>query len=609
MKLRERNYKWCHRCSGCIDDAAIYCRFCRNDLLLGEQRKDPFFGPESKFDAARRWVPSLNTYIEMLPESNFKAHLKEGMHLRGRMPVAAMYERDEESERQFNESNVGLERPPLEQERTIIKDIFLHLKDAGVDIDSMLDTPKLRVLKLTSESFEEDYAKRIAREASGKECKFCREMNDENANTCEFCKSDFVAPPKREARRFRKNTIGIFPLDKVLLRDTLLHIAINRALTGGSWRTELADVLSKHDICNGDVEEGMQRRQFLIAEDMEIELPRSEWQKSLLYEGLDDGMDGYHAIHNIIELGQTCFQEEFHEEAELVLSFAMSQAETYSLGNGYGFESLREPLLTSGYMALSQLYEILGRFAEAEEAHLKMFQLQHVMSNPGIEDILKTTLELLSPHRFTRQADLCFKQGKFDESIDLYKQALTGLDKQENTPFIGFSKIAGLVQGESPSSMSTPAPEDYDLPPKVEGGEKTPLADMSDLILVSTAQRVGIMKKIAEVYLAKKEYTTASFVLDEALDFAEQLNEPYKALVADLHDTYGRLCLMEAKYANAEPHFRDALELYSVVKDPMDPQEFQNIVRKTREYLIHSLEQQGKLDEAKQLRAKAEAAS
>jgi len=152
MKLEDRTYKWCHRCSGSIDEAAIYCRFCRNDLLMGEQRKDPFFGPESKFDAARRWVPMLNSLIEMLPDSNLKKHLLDGLHMRGRMPTMAMYERDEESERQFNESNVGLERPPMEQEKSIIREVFLKLKDAGIDIDPMLDTPKLRVLKLTPET-------------------------------------------------------------------------------------------------------------------------------------------------------------------------------------------------------------------------------------------------------------------------------------------------------------------------------------------------------------------------------------------------------------------------------------------------------------------------
>ncbi|HNB22961.1 MAG TPA: hypothetical protein PKZ32_11100, partial [Candidatus Melainabacteria bacterium] len=408
MHLEDRNYKWCHRCSGCIDEAAIYCRFCRNDLLLGEQRKDPFFGPESKFDAARRWVPKLNNLIEMLPESRFKKHLLDGLHMRGRLPTMAMYERDEESERQFNESNVGLERPPLEQEKTIISEIFLHLKDAGVHIDSMLDTPKLRVLKLTRDSLDDAYARRLKRQVDGRQCKFCRERSASDATICEFCKSNFVDPPKREARRFRKNAIGFFPLDKVLLRDVLLHIAINRALAGGSWRSELADVLSKHDICNADVERGIKERQFLMDENMTVELPLSEWQRSLMYEGLDDGMDGYHAIHNIIELGQTCLQEEFHQEAELVLNFAMSVADTHPLGNVAGLDAMREPLKTSGWMALSQLYETTGRYAEAEEAHSKMFQVGPSMAIPGLDEIMKATMELLSPQRSIRQADLCF---------------------------------------------------------------------------------------------------------------------------------------------------------------------------------------------------------
>lgn len=437
MRLEDRTYKWCHRCSGSIDEAAIYCRFCRNDLLMGEQRKDPFFGPESKFDAARRWVPNLNSLIEMLPDSNFKKHLLDGLHMRGRMPTMAMYERDEESERQFNESNVGLERPPMEQEKSIIREVFLNLKDAGIDIDPMLDTPKLRVLKLTPETINVMYDARIARQSGGKQCKFCREKSEQNAVSCEFCKSNFSDPPKREARRFRKNAIGFFPLDKGLLKEVLLHIAINRALTGGTWRSELADVLSKHDICNADVENGVKQRQFLMEEDMSIELPMSEWQRSLMFEGLDDGMDGYHAIHNIIELGQTCLHEEFHEEAEMVLNFAMAVADTHPLGNVNGLDAMREPLKTSGWMALSQLYETTGRYAEAEEAHAKMFQIGPSMAIPGLDEIMKATMELLSPQRSIRQADLCFKQSKFDEAIDLYKKALTALDKQENKPFIG----------------------------------------------------------------------------------------------------------------------------------------------------------------------------
>lgn len=600
MKLEDRKYKWCHRCSGCIDEAAIYCRFCRNDLLLGEQRKDPFFGPESKFDAARRWVPKLNSLIEMLPDSNFKKHLLDGLHMRGRMPTMAMYERDEESERQFNESNVGLERPPMEQEKSIIREVFLHLKDAGIHIDQMLESPKLRVLKLTKETVNDAYETRIKRQAEGKECKFCREKSAVDATTCEFCKSNFIDPPKREARRFRKNSIGFFPLDKVLLKDVLLHIAVSRALTGGAWRAELADVLSRHDICNADVEEGLKQRQFLMEEDMTIELPMSEWQRSLMFEGLDDGMDGYHAIHNIIELGQTCLQEEFHEEAEMVLNFAMAVADTHPLGTVAGLDAMREPLKTSGWMALSQLYETTGRYAEAEEAHAKMFQVGPAMAIPGLDEIMKATMELLSPQRSIRQADLCFKQNKFDEAIDMYKKALTALDKQENKPFIGFSKMSGLLQGEPPSSMTTPAPEDYDVAPK--GLEQAKLSEVSDLVLVSTAHRVGVMKKLAEVYMAKKDYATAVYVLDDAIDLAEQLNEPYQALVADVCDCYGRLYMMQKKYPEAEQQFRRAVEFYTSVRDPMDPDEFEMVVNKAFNCLADSLEAQGKLEESKNYR-------
>ncbi len=570
--------------------------------MLGEQRKDPFFGPQSKFDAARRWVPSLNSLIEMLPDGSFKTHLQDGLHMRGRMQAMANYERDEESERQFNESNVGLERPPLEQEKSLLRDVFLHLKDAGIDIEPMLDTPKLRVLKFTKEELSKAYDTRVQRQTEGKDCKFCRERSAVEATVCEFCKSNFVDPPRREARRFRKNSIGFFPLDKGLLRDVLLHIAINRALTGGAWRGEMADILSKHDICNADVEDGLKKRQFLIEEDMTVDLPMSEWQRSLMFEGLDDGMDGYHAIHNIIEMGQTCLQEEFHEEAELVLNFAMAVAETHPLGNVQGLDAMREPLKTSGWMALSQLYETTGRYAEAEEAHAKMFQIGPSMAIPGLEEVLRATMELLSPQRSIRQADLCFKQDKFDEAIELYKKALTALDKQENKPFVGFSKMAGLVQGESPSSMTTPSGEDFGLPPKVSGNDQKQLSDVSDLVMVSTAHRVGVMKKLAEVYMAKKDYATAVFVLDDSLELAEQLNAPYQALVADVCDTYGRLNFLQEKFPDAEAQLRRAIEFYSEVKDPMDPDEFDNIVRNTSNALADCLEKQGKKDEAAKYR-------
>jgi len=602
MKLEDRKYKWCHRCSGCIAADALYCRFCRNDLLSGEQRHDPYFGPESKFDAARRWVPNLNELIELLPDTNFKRTLQEGLSIGGRLKAMALYERDEESERQFNESNVGLERPPLEQEKSIIREVFLHLKDAEIHIDSILETPKLRVLKLTKPTIDDLYNTRIDRQANGKECKFCKEKSGADAPICEFCKSNFVDPPRREARRFRKNTIGIFPLDKVLLKDVLLHIAVNRALTGGGWRTEMADVLSKHDICNGDVEQRLKERKFLMSEDMHIELPRSEWQRSLMDEGLDDGMDGYHAIHNIIELGQTCLQEEFNEEAELVLNFAMAVADTYKLGNVAGLDAMREPLKTSGWMALSQLYESTGRYAEAEAAHGRMFQIGPSMAIPGLDEILKATMEMLSPQRSMRQADLCFKQNKFDEAIELYKKALSALDKQENKPFVGFSNMAGLMKGESPSSMAVPKAEDFDVPPKLQENEQTKLSDVSDLVLVSTAQRIGVMKKLADVYMAKGDLDTATYVLDESMELAEQLNEPYQALVADVCDTYGHLNLKQEKFADAEANFRRALDYYSGVKDPMDPDEFQKIVNQTSNSLADALERQGKKEEAAKFR-------
>jgi len=211
-------------------------------------------------------------------------------------------------------------------------------------------------------------------------------------------------------------------------------------------------------------------------------------------------------------------------------------------------------------------------------------------------------MELLSPQRSIRQADLCFKQDKFDEAIDLYKKALTALDKQENKPFVGFSKMAGLVQGEPPSSMTTPTGEDFDVPPKMSGNDQMQLAEVSDLVLVSTAHRVGVMKKLAEVYMAKKDYATATFVLDDSLELAEQLHAPYQALVADVCDTYGRLHLMQEKYSDAEAHLRRALEFYSSVKDPMDPEEFDKIVTATSNCLADCLEKAGKKDEAAKYR-------
>lgn len=602
MKLQNKKYKWCHRCSGSIDKSAIYCYFCRNELLVGEQKKDAFFGPQSRFDTARRWVPNLNGLIQLLPDSDFKEHFQSGLKTTGRLPSMVNYERDDETERQINESNVGLERAPMEQERAIIRDLFLHLIDDGQSVTQLVDTPKLRVLKISAESLEQLYELRAQNIVEGKLCKFCCEYSCAEAQNCEFCKSNFVEAPKREARRFRKNTIGIFPLDKALLKDVLIHVAVSRALTGGGWRTELADVLSKHDVCNADVEEALRQRRYMMTEDMQIELPMSEWQKSLMFEGLDDGMDGFHSIHNIIELGQVCVHEELLEEAELVLNFAMSVADTCRLGNVQGLEIMRETLKTSGWMALSQLYETTGRYAEAESAHKNMFNMLIPMPIPGLDEVMKAAMEMISPQRSIRQADLCVKQKKFDEAIELYKKALSALDTQENKPFVGFSKMAGLISGESPSKISEPRPEDFDVPMKMGKDEASKLANVGELINVSTAQRVGIMQKLAEVYMMIEQLPAARFVLDEAMQLGEQLNDPYQALNADVFVVYGRLCLMMGEPADAEPKLQEAIELYMSVKDPMDPEAYEHVVNQARNVYADCLDKLGKSDEAKKFR-------
>ncbi len=88
-----------------------------------------------------------------------------------------------------------------------------------------------------------------------------------------------------------------------------------------------------------------------------------------------------------------------------------------------------------------------------------------------------------------------------------YKKALTALDKQENKPFVRFfQKWLDLCKASRRSSMTTPAAEDFDVPPKISGNDQKQLNEVSDLVLVSTAHRVGVAKKLAEVYMAKKDY-------------------------------------------------------------------------------------------------------
>lgn len=600
MALAEVEYKWCPRCSGGIRADARYCRFCKNELVSSESLgKRAFFGPDSKFETARRWLPNIDDLIFLLPDCAIKRHFLRGMSQKGRYSALSRGPSDREAERRMIESNVGLERPPFDQEKGIILDLFICLLDNGFDIAPVLDTAKMRVLEITYQKVKEERALRLEAECVGKTCQFCAEPNLAEARNCRYCQSDFIHPPRREPRRFKRGVVGFFPIDNDLLRQVIVYIAVNEAFAGEPWKEKLKRHLEMNGIKDDEVIEALRQRQYLLTEDMEVPLPTSEWQQRLLKEGLDDGMHGYHAIHNLIELGQTLVAEARYEEAELVLNFAMACADNCLLGNIPGLDAMREPLKTSGWLALSQLYEVTERYAEAEKAHSEMFQMRLPMPIPGLDEIMKATMDLLSPQRAMRKADLCFKQGKFDEAVALYKTALESLDLQESKPFAALSNLSPLLDQEGEA-----AEEDSD---ELSFSEKdqSRLNEMADLVQVSTAHRVGLLKKLAEVYIAKRELEDAEKTLEEANQLCEQLVDPYQALVADVAEKYGELCCLQERYDEAPFYFEQALEYYVSVKEPLDPDEFARVLSDTHEKYAACLERLNRSEEADYHRQRA----
>ncbi|HEY9788199.1 MAG TPA: tetratricopeptide repeat protein, partial [Candidatus Obscuribacterales bacterium] len=568
-----------------------HCRFCKHDLLSPESKsKRAFFGPQIKLANARRWLPKLDELVNSLPDSDFKSHLIRGMTMKGRFGGMSPIGAEPNFESSVNDSNLGLERPPFEQDRALLWDVLVQCLDAKLDVSPILDTAKMRVLEITEEKVAEELRIR-KQEENGRRCPFCAEFNLQSATTCRHCDSNFIDPPRREHRRLKRGILGLFPLDEKLLHDVILSIAATQSLADSAWRERLSEPLARNGITDHEVEDAAQRIQYLMSEDMEIPLPRSEWQRKLLKEGLDDGMDGYHSVHNMIELGQSCIAEERYQEAELVLNYAMAVADNCRLGKVTGLEAMREPLKTSGYLALSQLYEVTGRFAEAEKAHMKMFQTRVPIPIPGLEEILKATMDFLSPQRSTRQADLCLKQGKYDEAIELYKTALEHLDKQESRPFPALANLEGILKGEEPKDQ-------YGKSDELAFDNAAKIGEVSDLVHVSTAQRVGLLKKLGDVYMMQKNLDEAEQVIEQAAELAEQLSNTYQALVADVSCLYAELHCARHRYAEAEPLFQRALNYYSSVRDPFDPGEFARILSRTHENYSVCLDKLNKDEEA-----------
>jgi tetratricopeptide (TPR) repeat protein/RNA polymerase subunit RPABC4/transcription elongation factor Spt4 len=542
-----RHHLWCQHCGASIKQDAKYCRFCQEDKGAEVAIAYYLSSPEAHFEECRHWLPKIDDLVGHLPDCDYKLHLLQGMKTPDWLAQAEISANEK---KQYHESNIGLSRPIAPAGRALIFELLCGLHGAGIDLKAVLDSAKLRVLDVGKTAIEEELALRAKEVKSKKSCPFCAEAVTNDAKLCRHCGSDFKSKPPKASI-----------VDAQLLREVVLHLAVQEAVSDSGVPKKVSALLTKLGIKKGDVEKAAKTRRYEVAEGVQPVLPRSNWLSRVLKEQLGDGLEDYHALHDMLTLGGNLRAEKRFEEAELVVNYTMRLAQDYkNRGSAPGTERLLTGLIRNCTQQLSLLYEDSGRFAEAEHYHVDFANETDFSCIPELNKAFQAMAESIAPSSLIRLANLSAKQSKLDEAEDLYLRALATLDPIEEERPVEvdhqdcneiLSQLKGaLGEFSSMSQSQTQRPVSADVSEDLEG---TPLIEMN--------RRLHILNGLADIYLAKNDLDKAQEILADAMQAISKLSAdrwlPDKVEIwSRLAEVYSR----QHKYDQAKPLLKEAIE-------------------------------------------------
>jgi tetratricopeptide (TPR) repeat protein len=540
----DRPHIWCQHCGASIKKGAKICRFCQEEHSGESAGAVQLSSPEAHFEECRHWLPDLDEQVAKLPESGYKLHLLQGMEPPDWLEQAEI---SASEQRQFHESNIGLARPIAPAQYDLIFELICSLFASGVDLATTMESPKLRVLAINKAAIEKELNQRATEIKGGRNCPFCAEYVAAKAKLCRFCGSDFSTPPARPSL-----------VDEELLHEVFLHLAVEKKISDIPSSEYFKSTLTKLGVQTSEVETAAKKRRYEIAEGVLPDLPKSNWLKRVLGQGLGDGLEDYHALHDMVSLGGYLRAEKRPEEAEIVVNHAMILAQEYkNRGSAPGTERLLTGLIRNCTQQLSFLYEDTGRFAEAEQYHVDFANETDFSCIPELNKAFQAMAESIAPSSLLRRANLAVKQNKLDEAEDLLLRALATLEPiEEQRPLEVDRQDCDEIVGQLKSALGDFSPASDKRAVSTEASmdlEGTPLIEMN--------RRLHILNGLADVYLAKDNQVRAQEILTEAMQVLDRLSaDRWLPEKIEIWSRQAELYSRQQVYDQAAPLLKSAID-------------------------------------------------
>jgi tetratricopeptide (TPR) repeat protein len=410
------------------------------------------FKPSKTIKELRAWMVDIDHLIEELPDSSFKALLEEGVDLELQDLVSHRICDSLEHAKNFRQSSVSMRdlcNPPRDAVYALILEMLITLARIDPKWKQLCEQPRLRILEITTAAIDNEIALRKLEEKerkSSRVCPFCLEFNLSNADSCRFCNSNFLEPPKRS--KVSKALKARTDFDPIFLREVVLHIGITEAMLDPKKTKSFRAIFAANNISPKDIANGARQRKYAASEKVEETQPLTAWKKRLYAENLMDSMWVYFLAEDLIDLAKNCASLKRYAEAELVLKYAIS-----FVGNTEQITAACALAMRQCLEELSLLYERMGRYDEAR-ALLKDSVNRRKTTPAGKE--LKELLALFGSAEdimaIVREVRLCAKEGNYEEISELYIKALPILESKDGLAkinrYIHFQQFAEpLIEG------------------------------------------------------------------------------------------------------------------------------------------------------------------